>query len=292
MSIIHAIKQGLKHTWRYKAMFILLYLMTFILAFFVAYPLKQLLESTVGHSMMLNDLVKGFDYTFLNDFKNAYGAGFYPIINQSLAVLGLYMLLFIFFTGGIISIFLRQPDRYSRSIFWGQSAHFFARFFRLTCYFLIIHAIVFGIFGYSFYESVHGLSPFELENEATIAANFKILAPIYVLVAALFFMWQDYTKIILINQDYTWTYKAQWSALKFIGKHFRQTYSLYLFNLLIWALIAGINYCVANTIDFKSSGDIWFSFLMTQVFVMARLILKVFNLGSCTALYQDYLSQK
>jgi len=202
------------------------------------------------------------------------------------------MLLFIFFTGGIIAIFLRQPERYSRSIFWGQSAHFFARIFRLTGYFLVIHAIVFGILGYGFYESVHGLSPFELENEATISFNFKIVAPIYILVAAFFFMWQDYTKVILINQDNSWTYQAQWSALKFIVQHFRQTYSLYLFNLLLWSIIAFLNYCVANTIAFETSGDIWFSFFMTQFFVTTRLILKVFNLGSCVALYQDYLSKK
>ena len=96
MILLKALLQGIKQTWKYKPMVFFLYLLTFLLAIFVAYPLKTLLESTVGHSMMISDLVKGFDYTFLNDFKNVHGDGFLPIIDQSITVLVLYLLLFIF----------------------------------------------------------------------------------------------------------------------------------------------------------------------------------------------------
>jgi hypothetical protein len=286
MILFKALRKGIQQTWQYQPMVLFLYLLTFLLAVFVAYPLKSLLESTVGHSMMISDLIKGFDYTFLNDFKNAYGAGFLPIINQSITVLVLYLLLFIFVTGGILATFIQQPPKYNRSIFWGQSAEFFWRTLRLTFYFIIIHSLVFAIFAFIFYTSSNGLSPFTLENEGTIAFNFKFVAPAYVLVAAFFFMWQDYTKVFLVDQDKAWVFQSLWPAFKFIIKNFRKTYGLYLLNLALWVSIIGINYSISTLIEFKSSAAILPSFLISQIFVLFRLSLKLINISSANALYQ------
>ena len=280
MTILTAIKKGFGQTWQYKRMVLLLYLMTFLLAAFVAYPLKNLLESTVGHSMMISDLVKGFDYTFLNDFNNAYGAGFLPIMDQSLAVLGLFLLLLIFFTGGIVATFLKAPVGYDKSIFWGQGAHFFWRILRLTGYFFVVHLLIFVIFGCIFYQSVHGLSPFELENEGTISFAFKIIAPTYICVAAFFFMWHDYTKVILVESDKTWVFQSLWKALKFIRQNFRHVYGLYLLNLLLWGLIIFINIWISTKIIINSSSTIFISFSISQLFVIIRLYLKLVNLSS------------
>lgn len=287
MNLLQALQQGIKRTWQYKPMIFFLYLLTFLLAAFVAYPLKSLLESTVGHSMMITDLVKGFDYTFLNDFKNAHGDGFLPIIDQSIVILILYLLLFIFVTGGIFATFIQQPQTYNRSIFWGQSAEFFWRCLRLTFYFLLIHSFVFALFAFVFYTSSNGLSPFTLENEGTIAFNFKIIAPIYILVAAFFFMWQDYAKIFLVDQDKTWIFQSLWPALKFIIKHLKQTYGLYLLNLGIWFVMVFINYWISTQIEFNSENAIWLSFAISQIFVLCRLSLKLINIGSAVALHQS-----
>jgi hypothetical protein len=286
MILFKALLQGIKQTWKYKPMVFFLYLLTFLLAIFVAYPLKTLLESTVGHSMMISDLVKGFDYTFLNDFKNVHGDGFLPIIDQSITVLVLYLLLFIFVTGGIIATFIQQAPKYNRSIFWGQSAEFFWRTLRLTVYFLLIHSFIFVVFAFIFYTSSNGLSPFTLENEGTIAFNFKFVAPAYVLVAAFFFMWQDYTKVFLVRENKTWIFQSLWPAFKFIIKNFRKTYGLYLLNLALWFLIIFINYSVSTLIEFKSSAAILPSFLISQVFVLFRLSLKLINISSINALYE------
>ena len=118
MSIYKAIKKGFEQTWQYKRMVLLLYLFTFFLSAFVAYPLKKLLENTVGHSLMVKDLVKGFDYEFLNDFNNTYGIGLSPIFDQSIAILILFLLLMVYFSGGIIAIFIQNPLKVDKNIFW------------------------------------------------------------------------------------------------------------------------------------------------------------------------------
>ncbi|BDS10408.1 hypothetical protein [Aureispira anguillae] len=291
MTVLKALQQGFKQTWQYKSIILFLYCLTLLLAVFVAYPFKSLLESTVGHSMMIADLVKGFDYTFLNDFKNAYGAGLFPIIDQSIAVLGLYLLLFIFVTGGIISTFLQRPTRYNRSIFWGQSAAFFWRLLRLTIYFLVLHSVILGIFLFVFYTSSNGLLPFSLENEGTIAFNFKFIAPIYLIVGAFFFMWQDYTKVILVEQNKKWIFQALVPAFRFIVQNFRKTYGLYLLNLLLWFVVVFINYKISTTISFQTGSDILLSFLYSQIFVLARLSLKLINISSIVTLNNEVLTK-
>lgn len=291
MILLKALQQGFKQTWRYKTIVFFLYFLTVLLALLVAYPFKNLLESTVGHSMMIADLVKGFDYTFLNDFKNAYGTGLLPIIDQSIAVIVLYLLLFIFLTGGIIATFVQQPKQYNRRIFWEQSAHFFGPFLRLTLYFLIIHGIILGIFLFIFYTSSNGLSPFSLENEGTIAINFKRIVPCYILIAAAVFMWQDYTKIFLVQQPQLWIYQALWAALQFLWSTFRQSYGLYLINLGLWALVVWVHYQLTKNIVYQDSLDIWYSFLLSQLFILNRLIVKLINLSSAVALVQEKTSQ-
>lgn len=278
--ILKAIKKGFQLTWQYKSMILLLYLFTFLLAALVAYPFKTLLENTVGHSMMVDDLIKGFNYTFLNDFKNAYGASLLPILNQSIIVVLLFLLLFIFWTGGIISTYIQAPPTYDRSIFWGQSANYFWRIFRLTFYFFLIHLVVLAVFLFIFYKSSNGLSPFRLENESTISFNFKIIFPCYILVAAFFFMWQDYCKVELIQQQHRWVFQSLSGSFKFIRQHFFKSYFLYLLNLSFWVFLVWINYWITTSFEIDSSNTIWLSFLISQLFVLGRLGLKLLNLGS------------
>lgn len=285
--IFKALLRGVLQTWQYKRIVVLLYLMTFVLAAFIAYPLKSLLEAKAGHSMMVGDLIKGFDYTFLNDFNNAYGVGFLPIIDQSVIILIIFILLFVFLVGGIVETFLKEAKGYDGAIFWGQSAFYFWRILRLTFYFLLIHALILIIFGFIFYISVGSLSPFELESEATIAFALKLIAPVYILIAVFFFMLQDYTKIILIQTEKKWVFQAFGKAFQFIRQNFMATYGLYLLNILVWLLIIGLNYWLSNLIEFKNGTAIFGSFLISQLFVFSRLSAKLINIASAIYLYSE-----
>ena len=282
MSWFSALGQGFGQAWRYRRALLVMYVFIVFWAMFVAYPLYHLFDSTVGHSLLVKDMVKGFDYTLLNDFKNAYGTGLTPIFDQSVLAVGLSLLSLIFLTGGVLALVVERPKRYVPAFFWGKSVDFFWRLLRLTLYFAVIHALILGLFLFLFYTTSNGLSPFSLENEGIIAVNFKWIAPLYLAVAAFFFLWQDYTKLLLVEGDKKWIFQALWPAFVFILKNLG-AYVLYLLNSGLWLLLIISNYYLYTALDVVDFTTIILSLLISQVFILLRLTLKIILLGSLQA---------
>lgn len=284
--MINSLKQGFLQLFQYKRIWLKLYLLTFALAAFVAYPLKTYLEDKVGHSLMVKDMMEGFNYTFYTDFMNHYGDGISPILNQSSLVIILYVLLLIFLMGGIINTFLQREEKYNRTLFWGNCANYFWRIFRLTIYFLLIHGFVLGIFLWIYTLITKGLSPTNLESEGIIFVAMKYMTPIYILFASFFFMWQDYTKISLVKNNDKLIYPAMKNAFVFIIKNFRKTFGLYLINMFLLALVLIINYFITAAFEIRATSTIFISFFISQLLVIIRLGLKLVNLSSAGFMYQ------
>lgn len=284
--MISSLKQGFQQLFQYKRIWLKLYLLTLALAAFVAYPLKTYIESKVGHSLMVKDMMEGFNYTFYNDFTNHYGDGISPILNQSSLVIILYAILLIFLMGGIIHTFLNRNEEYNRNSFWGNSAEYFWRIYRLTIYFLFIHGFVLAIFLFIYTKITKGFSPTNLESEGIIFIAIKYMTPIYILFASFFFMWQDYAKISLVKNDFKLVYKALKDSFQFIIKNFRKTFGLYLINMLLLGLVFIINYYITSAFEIRTNSTIFLSFFISQLFVITRLGLKLLNLSSAGFLYQ------
>ena len=140
MEIIQTLKNGITQFWQYKRILFILYGVILGAALLIALPIKTYLESHAGHSLMVEDLVKGFDYTFLNDFMTNYGSGLAPIFQQSILIIGLFLVIMIFLIGGILSVYKQQPNEWNSRLFWGESAAYFWRMFRLSIYFITIHS--------------------------------------------------------------------------------------------------------------------------------------------------------
>ncbi len=276
MNIFKAIQQGFFKVWICKRMVLLLYIAIFLMALCIAYPLKKLLESTVGHSLMVQDLMKGFDYEFFNDFNNAYGVGWTPIFDQSIVVVLLFLLLYVFFSGGIYAVLTQVPKSNYRAIFWANSAQYFWKILRLSLFFLVIHSLVFALFALLFYALVNG----ELQNEGVISTALKIVLPCYYLVALFFFVWQDYSKYFLVTAPKKWIISTLVESFRFLRAHLMNVYFLYLINMLFWGVLVFINYRITLLIDIESYSTILLSFFVSQLFLLIRIFIKLINIGS------------
>ncbi len=285
--IIKSLKKGFSQLWQYKKIWVLLYSLTFVVAAFIAYPLKTYLENKIGTSLMIKDMIKGFDYTLYTDFMNHYGDGIAPIMNYSLLLIILFMLLFIFLMGGILSTFKNAPEKYNGKSFWSNAAHFFWRIFRMTIYFLFIHGAVLGLFFFIYLKITKGLSPMNLESEGIIFVAMKIMVPIYILFSSFFFMWHDYAKIHLVQNDNKWIFQSIIPSLKFIIKNIKNTWGLYLLNVLILMLLFIVNHFISNSFEITTGLSIFISFFISQLFLISRLGLKLVNLSSANHLFQE-----
>ncbi len=283
--IIDSFKYGICQLWQYKKMWGILYISLFVLSVFVAYPLKSYLEKTIGSSLMVEDIMKGFNYTLYTDFTNHYGDGVSVIFQHSVIIVALFMGLFIFFMGGIIGTFFHAPEKYNSQTFWGNSAHHFWRMLRMTIYFLIIHGLVLMVFYFTYLTMCNG---FDLENEGIIFSGIKILSPIYIIVLTFFFMWQDYAKIILIQKDKRWVFNSMIYSLKFVISKFKFTWGLYTLNMFILGLVFILYYFIINSFEITSFLTILISFILSQTFVITRLGMKLINLSSANNLYSQF----
>ncbi len=285
--IISAWKGGLSRATANFKVVLFMYLGTFIAAFLAAYPLKNLFESVVGKSPMIGDLLsRGFDYTFLNDFNNNYGEAFGPIFNQSFVLVILFLILMVFFQGGIFSLFKNHPEKYSASTFWPNCAKYFFKMLRLSLFFLIIHGIILTIFMVIYWNITQGLSPSKLESETIIFSAFWTMLPIYILVASIFFMWQEYAKVFLVRSESKWVLPSIFSSLKFIGKKFIPAYGIFILNLLLFFLLLGL-FRLINSFPPNTGLKILLSFFISQIYIILRLGLKLLNSGTADALFNN-----
>jgi len=101
-SVLAALKQGFSVALGQGWITVVFWGASLLLALLAALPFRSLLVGEAGRSLMVKDLVKGFDYTFLNDFMQNYGVGFTPVLNQSLLLLALQYILLVFFVGGMV----------------------------------------------------------------------------------------------------------------------------------------------------------------------------------------------
>jgi len=285
--IIKAFKSGISKAWRYRRVVLVVYVTTLMLASLVALPFKGLLENKAGNSLIVSDLVKGFDYTFLNDFFQNYGEGFLPLWDQSILLVGFHFVFMIFLMGGIVKLVVVAPEKYDRLLFWGASGQYFWRLFRTTVYFLIIHGLILAFFVYLFLVITKGMSPEKLDSELIIVDTLKGLAPFYFFIGAFFFMWQDYTKIFIIEENRRFTTRPTLNALRFIMKNFRKSYGLYLLNILLLVLLIIGNHFLSCFLFVDSLKGIILAFVLSQVFIIGRLVLKLTRLGSEASLIKN-----
>lgn len=281
MTIFAAFKQGFLSTWRYRRAWGLLYLGTLLLALLVAWPLQQYLTAQVGHSLLVEDLLEGIDYTVINDFVRHYGDGLQSLLSQSVGLILLYLLLFVFFWGGILSLQLQYPIAFQGSLFWGQSAGYFWRILRLSFYFWLLQLLVLGLFIWLYWWINAGFSAAEIRSEAHFVRSLYGLAPFYAVVALLLFVWQDYAKVLVVRDNPVWLTLPIRLAFRFITNNWTKVLPLYLLNLLIMLGCYGLYRVLSGVLP-----SVGLLFFWTQLFILGRLGLRMVNSGSQAALVQ------
>jgi len=279
MPILKTYLQGWGLALQHLRLWGLLYVINFLFALLVSFPVFRFLEGKLAHSMALDKMFAQFDFTIYNDIMNEYGDVVGFLFSQGIVTSGLFLLVTIFFVGGILNVFRYRKDAFSFAPFWTGGAKFYGRIFLLTLLFLVLQGVVIFLF-YSLFGFLieGGLDRFH--SEAEIYKRAFIVFPFYVLAAIILWMIQDYTKVVLVTKEL-----SLWSSLKeaivFIRKNFLPTFLLYALNLLIFSLLF---YLYWRTPTSNSTALV---LLVGQAFLIFRIGTKLVNLGTA-ALWYDY----
>ncbi len=286
MTVIRAYIAGWKAVFRNGRMWLALYLFNFLLALLAALPFSGYLGKTAGQSLELMRNLNGFNYTFLNDYMREYGQGLSPILDASSGFIILYLFFSIALTGGVLAVFRQFSEPFGWGGFWQGCTRFFWRLLRLAVYFGLIQIAVLAVFVLAFFLATNGFAIFEMETELQLAKPLCYLLPVYLLVAAAFFMVHDYAKIHLVQVDKTLLFRPIREAFGLAFRHFGPFFLLYLLNIVSLLLLFGLYWWVSGRLEGASGTGLGLLFLWGQFFVLGRIALRLLNLSSATYLYQ------
>jgi hypothetical protein len=285
--------------------------MTFLFALPPAMILRSMLGAHLGSSLAAETAATGVNYDWWQEFAaqaTGLGTTFTPSVigfamvldNVSsvldgggtilpiAAAIGSYLTGWAFLSGGILDRYARQrPLRVFG--FFGASGVYFFRFVRL--------AVIAGLAYWWLFAYVH---PWLFEEQFVNLTRNMSVERTAILVRALFYglfcalllatnLVVDYTKVRIVVEDRRSVLGALVAALRFIRSHTGQVIALYALNTLAFLAVAAVWALAAPGIE-GGGLTIWLAFVLSQLYVLARLLLKLQFSASSVALFQANLA--
>lgn len=199
-----------------------------------------------------------------------------------------YLAAWIFLAGGIIDRYARDRKTRVPGFLWA-SASCSGRFLRLGIVAGVVYALLFRsmhpwLFGTAFSDLTRNLT----EERAAFAVRLSLYGVFAVALAASNLVF-DYAKVRIVVEDRRSTLGALVGAIRFLRRSGRTAVALYLVNSLLFVAVLAMYAAVAPGAGF-AGWSMWLGFAVGQVYVLARLWVKLVFWASATALFQGRLA--
>ncbi len=268
---------GIKDATRNWQMILLLLVASFVIAIPAAVPVFLVIaltsRGTLAPSALLGDKIQiGWLIDLFNSrFDGASLASSAAEVGVLLLIVTFfYLLLNVFFAGGIIEVLAhRNGVKFSLRRFWAGAGAGFPRFFRLWIFSSILYAIAIGAFVFIIMMIIDASEESAREKPGSVKA--LIALSVLLLVLMIINMVFDYARIgAVLNQRYRMLREIL-LAFKFSFRHFLTTFGLYLMialagGVLFLLLTAGRAAIIQNSLVAA-----FLAFVVAQIAIAARL---------------------
>jgi hypothetical protein len=308
---VAAFRDGIRRVLSAPAILTGMFALIFLMAVPLALTLRGMVQTHLGSSLMADQAADAVNYDWWQEFRSqavGLGASFSPSVIGFAAVLdnvsgvldaqseiapvagalGAYMVFWTFFVGGIIDRYARQRPTRAHG-FFAACGVFFWRFVRL--------AVVSGLAYWFLFAMVHGWLFDTWYQNATRDVNVERTAflwrlGLYLVFGALLVAANlvfDYAKIRAVVEDRRSMLGALGASLGFIRRNFVRVTSLYVLNAGLFLLVIAIWALVAPGAG-GGGVSMWAGFVLGQLYLLARLFVKLQFISSQTALFQASLA--
>jgi len=285
MNILSAYSKGFGHAIRYPRMLLIIYAVNLIISLLVALPMKDVLNHTAGNSMMLTNLVKTYDSAALSDVTQASDMALSALRSQVLWAGFIYLLINIFFTGGILQTVSNRT--FTVGTFFSGCGRNFFRFFFLGLVFLAVHAFFFALVAIPTGFVLKAMSQNPNFNELVVYKVLTVAGAVYLFFLAYVFMANDYSKSFLVYRNSSNVVKAYSQGFRFVNRHFTKTYLLLLFLIAAPVAFVLLYFYVDVKVTAVSRFVIYLSFALMQFFVISRIWVRFWLLSSQYEMFAD-----
>jgi len=305
-----ALADGVRRVGRAPAILAGVWLLTIAVGLPAALVVRGAIARQLGRSTTADAVAAGADYDWMQEFAaqaSGIGATVRPTIvgfgavldNLSgfldnrpaplvvAAVAGAYLCAWLFVAGGIIDRYAR--DRATRAAgFFAASGTFFFRFVRLGIAMLVVYGFLFNVV----HRWLFGPLWIRLTHDLTVERTaFLIRVALYIVFGAALAACNavfDYAKVRAVVEDRRSMLGAIAGALRFIQTNVTSVAALYLADFGLFLLVV-----IAYGIVAPGAGRgaaVWAVFALAQLYVIARLWVKLVFWASETALFQSRLA--
>jgi len=269
------LRQAFRRTAQNWQIVLVIFLVNFTLGLTIAFPSLSIIKAESEQSLAFDKLITDFDFTVFYDFMHKNGNSLVSIIPVSLALSGFYIVLNIFFSGGILSQFTIR-DTFKLNEFLKSSWHYFRKFFLLTLIQLISLLLgyvaiiaVFWIFG----------AIADGKTEPTFVAWMIFPCAFAFFIITFLLNVGDYAKVLSYRDDLLNPLKAFEKAADYVFRNFK-TMQIYWAIVVVGFTIMLIYLMIESTIGMTSGFKIWLMFIIQQFFILCRVFIRTWNLSN------------
>jgi hypothetical protein len=299
---------GMRRVTRAPMVLLGVWLMTMLVSLPLTLVLRDMIAQHLGSSLAGETAATGVDYDWMQEFGDqatGIGVTFKPTIIGFGAVLdnlsafvdntarplvvaaaaSAYIGVWIFAAGGILDRYARERPTRAHG-FFAACGGFFFRFLRLALVQWVVYAMLFGVVHRWLFDRVYPYLTRDLTVERTAFFVRVGLYLVFGIVLAACNLVFDYAKVRAVVEDRRSVVGSLAAAVRFIGRNTGASIGLYAANVGLF-LLSLIVYAAAAPGAGGAGVMMWTGFAIGQIYVLARLWVKLVFWASETALFQS-----
>ena len=308
---VAALRDGIAAVNRSPVILLCVYAVTVIVALPLALAMRNAIGSHLGSSLSGEHAARGVHVQWWTEFLGQPGElrgtfqttiiGFAAVLDNLSALAdaiarptpivwagAAYLLAWLYLSGGILDRYARRRPTRSAE-FFAACGVFFVRFLRLAPFVAVAYYVVFGILHPLLFDNVYDALVRDLTSDRTaffIRFALYLLFGIALAVVTVVF---DYARVRAVVEDRRSMAGAVLAGDRFVRRNFGGVAILYVMNLGIFAAVL-VLYALAAPGAESSGIGVWIGFAVSQLYLLARLWVRLVFLASETSLFQGRLA--
>jgi len=279
---------GVWYAIRRMKMWLLLYAITVVFGITAVLAIPDIVGAGLSDTLAAQKLMDSFNHTVFDDFIHEHGPKL-GVVTGRLPLTGLlFVLLFLWLTGGILKTYDMIAEKFTFRRFWAGCLQYFWLLIKVFMVFLFIQALLAFLVYLPVIKTVRANFG-SLENELSFYRMVKITVVIHLILAFFVSLVSDYTKVRLVKEGRSSVFKEIIPSFRFVFRHIHRTVPMYLLYVLTFVLISLCYWKLSEWIGMQTMSAILTVFVLQQLFIFFRVGTKLMNLGSICAMHEAIL---
>lgn len=308
---IDALRDGIRRVNGAPVILASVFLVLLLAALPFSMLMRDALQAHLGSSMAAEQVAIGVNVQWWNEFTSQtgeLGRTFQPTIIGFAAVLdnlsvfadararpspllwlgACYLLLWLFLSGGVIDRYARARPTRSYE-FFSACGVYFVRFLRLAPFMALAYYALFAVVHPLLFDNAFA----ELTRDVTVERTaFFLRLGLYALFGVLLVLVNlvfDYAKVRAVVEDRRSMIGAIAAGARFAGRHAGAVASLYLLSASLFVALLLV-YALAAPGAGSTGAGFWLGIMMSQLYLVCRLWIRLVFVASEAALFQGRLA--